>query len=98
HLQHHLRHGDGGGAANRRRRISISPSPSGSRRWRRMRGNRRLLGSSPPFSVRLGATATATRCRRPSDSSPLSPTRVPQIHEKLRREHARQSSSPARQR
>ncbi|CAN0876351.1 hypothetical protein LINGRAHAP2_LOCUS11263 [Linum grandiflorum] len=63
-----------------------------------MRGNRRVLGSSPPFYVRLGATAAATRCRRPSDSSPLSPTRVPQIHEKLRREHARRSSSPARQR
>ncbi|CAN0919393.1 hypothetical protein LINGRAHAP2_LOCUS31426, partial [Linum grandiflorum] len=66
----------------RRRRRQPSPQPPlffflSTRRRRRLRGSPTPLRLLSLFSV-LGATATATRRRRPSDSSSLSPTRAPQ--------------------
>ncbi|CAN0899638.1 hypothetical protein LINGRAHAP2_LOCUS20390, partial [Linum grandiflorum] len=70
--------------------ISILPLPPDSWRWRRLRAKHPPLQLLPPLSPTVTSAVARGHCL--SDSS------TPPYWERLRRKHARWSSSPARRR
>ncbi|CAN0919522.1 hypothetical protein LINGRAHAP2_LOCUS31499, partial [Linum grandiflorum] len=86
HLRHHLRRGDGGGAANRRRDF-LSLQRSTTAAEARKPPSLRLL---PPLRLNLGDGGDYEEAPPPFDSS-IRPDFV-----KSKTEHTRRSSSPAR--